>query len=133
MQVGQVRRLTRVFTLVAVAALAVSAMAVAGLASPLGKAASPKIVKVKDDFYKPDKVRVKKRGKVRWKWTDGLQEVHNVTLLKGPSGVKKSKFRSQTTSSPDYRFTKRFKKVGKYKFYCTIHPDVMRMKVVVHR
>ena len=29
--------------------------------------------------------------------------------------------------------TRKFKKVGKYRFYCTVHPDVMRMKVVVHR
>lgn len=131
MQVVPVRRLTGVLTLAA-AALAVSAMAAAGVASPLGKAGSPKIVKVKDDFYTPDSVRVKKLGKVRWDWTP-VFNTHNVTLLKGPSGVKKRDFRSQTTSSPDYSFTKKFKKVGKYRFYCTVHPDVMRTKVVVHR
>jgi plastocyanin len=124
-----VRRLLAALLAAALAAAALAGVVTAGSA---GKSTKPKIVKVKDDFYKPDSVRVKKRGKVRWKWTQVFNN-HDVTLLKGPKGVKKSKFRSQTTSSPDYRFTKRFKKVGKYKFYCTVHPDVMRMKVVVHR
>jgi len=112
------------------AALAVGGVAMAGTASSLAKATSTETVKVKDDFYSPDNVKVKKYDKVRWKWTQVFNN-HNVTLLKGPSGVKKSDFRSQTTSSPDYRFTKKFKKAGKYTFYCTVHPDVMRMKVVV--
>jgi plastocyanin len=113
-------------------AVALGTLAAAGSASPRPKAAKPKVVKVKDDFYTPDSVRVKKRGKVRWKWTPVFNN-HDVTLLKGPKGVKKSAFRSQTTSNPDYTFTKRFKKAGKYRFYCTVHPDVMRMKVVVRR
>jgi plastocyanin len=116
----------------ALATLAVGAVAAVGVASPLAKATKPKIVKVKDDFYTPDSVRVRKLGKVRWVWTPVFNN-HNVTLRKGPSGVKKSDFRSQTTSNPDYSFTRKFKKVGKYKFYCTVHPDVMRMIVRVHR
>jgi len=30
-----------------------------------------------------------------------------------------------------FKFTKKFKKPGKYNFYCTIHPDVMKMTVKV--
>jgi plastocyanin len=116
----------------AAALIAVAFGALATSASPSAKAAKPKVVKVKDDFYTPDRVRVRKGGNVRWKWTPVFNN-HDVTLLKGPDGVRKSDFRSQTTSSPDYRFTKRFKKAGKYRFYCTVHPDVMRMKVVVRR
>jgi plastocyanin len=115
-----------------VAALAVAAVATAGTASSLGKATSTKTVKVKDDFYTPDSVKVRKGSKVRWKWTQVFNN-HDVTLRKGPSGVKKSDFRSQTSSDPSYSFTKKFKKAGKYRFYCTVHPDVMRMKVVVRR
>jgi plastocyanin len=113
-------------------ALALGAVSAPGSTNSAAKATAPKVVKVKDDFYTPDRVRVKKGGKVRWKWTQ-VFNVHDVTLLRGPKGVKKSAFRSQTTSSLDYRFTKRFKKAGKYRFYCTVHPDVMRMKVVVRR
>jgi len=115
----------------ALVAVAFGALAAAGSAGQ-AKATKPKIVKVKDDFYTPDRVRIRKRGSVRWKWTQVFNN-HDVTLLKGPKGVKKSKFRSQTTASPDYRFTKRFRKAGKYRFYCTVHPDVMRMKVIVRR
>jgi plastocyanin len=131
-QVVAARRLIGTCVAVALTAIAVGALATAGAGSVRAKATSPKIVKVKDDFYSPDSVRVKKLGKVRWDWTHVFNN-HNVTLLKGPSGVKKNDFRSQTTSSPSYSFTKKFKKVGKYRFYCTVHPDVMRMKVVVHR
>jgi plastocyanin len=125
-------RLTGICVAAALAAVAIGAFASAGVGSVRAKATSPKIVKVKDDFYAPDSVRVKKLGKVRWDWTPVFNN-HNVTLRKGPSGVKKSDFRSQTTSSPAYSFTKKFKKAGKYKFYCTVHPDVMRMTVTVHR
>ena len=89
-------------------------------------------MKVKDDFYKPDNVKIKKNGKVTWKWGQVFNN-HNVTLKKGPKGVKKSKFRSQTTGAEGFKFTKKFKKPGKYNFYCTIHPDVMTMKVTVKR
>jgi plastocyanin len=114
-----------------VAALAVGVMAL-GAPGSLAKATKPKVVKVKDNFYTPDDVGVRKLGKVRWTWAASNFNVHNVTLLKGPRGVDKNRFRSQTAKS-DYTFTKRFKKVGKYQFYCTIHPDVMQMIVRVHR
>jgi plastocyanin len=126
-----VRRLTSA-TAAALIAVAFGALATAGSASPSAKATQPKIVKVKDDFYTPDSVRVRKRGKVTWKWTPVFNN-HDVTLLKGPDGVKKSNFRSQTTSNPDYEFTKRLRKTGRYRFYCTVHPDVMRMTVRVRR
>ena len=116
----------------ALIALAFGVLATAGSASLSAKATQPKIVKVKDDFYTPDSVRVRKGGKVRWKWTPVFNN-HDVTLLKGPDGVKKSDFRSQTTSNPDYEFAKRFRKTGRYGFYCTVHPDVMRMTVRVRR
>jgi len=111
--------------------MAVGVLAI-GAPGSLAKATTPKIVKVKDNFYSPDSVRVRKRGKVKWDWTPTFNQ-HNVTLKKGPSGVDKSKFRSQTTNDPSFFFIKRFKKVGRYNFYCTIHPDVMKMTVRVHR
>src|SRR3954447_521012 len=126
------RRSVRICLAAALAALAVGVVAAAGAPGSLARATKPKVVKVKDNFYSPDSVGVKKRGKVRWKWVASNFNVHNVTLLKGPKGVNKNDFRSQTANS-DYTFTKRFKKVGKYRFYCTIHPDVMRMTVRVHR
>jgi plastocyanin len=117
-----------------IAAAAVLALGVAAVGAPgtPAKATKPKIVKVKDNFYTPDTVGVRKRGKVKWDWTPTFNQ-HNVTLKKGPRGVRKRQFRSQTTNDPSFFFVKRFKKPGKYQFYCTIHPDAMRMTVTVHR
>jgi len=121
----------RIGVAASVAALAVAVMAV-GAPGSLAKATKPKVVKVLDDFYKPDSLGLRKRGRVKWDWGQDF-DVHNVTLKKAPRGVDKNKFRSQTTNDPSYSFTKRFTKVGKYQFYCTIHPDVMTMTVRVHR
>jgi plastocyanin len=127
-----VRSLIRIGVAVALTALAVGALAATGTASPLGKGKAPEKVKVKDDFYSPTSVKVKKNGKVTWSWgKNGTFDVHNVTLKKGPNGVKKSKFSSQTSAAPGFKFTKKFTKPGKYNFYCTIHPDVMKMTVKV--
>ncbi len=131
MQEVPVKALTRIGVVVALIALAVGALAATGIASPLAKGGKPEKVKVKDDFYKPDNVKVKKNGKVTWSWGQGTFDPHNVTLKKGPKGVKKSKFRSQTSAAAGFKFTKKFKKPGKYNFYCTIHPDVMKMTVKV--
>jgi plastocyanin len=115
----------------AAAALALGVVAVGAPGTP-AKTAKPKVVKVKDNFYAPDSVGVRKGGKVKWDWTPVFNN-HNVTLKKGPRGVRKRQFRSQTTADPSFFFVKRFKKTGKYQFFCTIHPDVMRMTVRVHR
>jgi plastocyanin len=121
--------MTRIGILVALVALAIGALTATGVANPFAKAKTEK-VKVLDNFYKPDNVKIKKNNKVTWKWGQDFNS-HNVTLKKGPSGVKKSKFTSQTSSSEGFKFTKKFKKPGKYQFYCTIHPDIMKMTVKV--
>ncbi len=133
MQEVPVRGLIRIGVVVALIALAVGALAATGVASPFAKATRPEKVKVKDNFFNPDSVKVKKGNKVRWKWSDNNFNTHNVTLKKGPRGVNKRKFTSQTSGVEGFKFTKRFKKRGKYNFYCTIHPDVMKMTVTVKR
>jgi plastocyanin len=125
-----VRGLIRVGIAVALIALAIGALAATGAASPLAKSTRPEKVKVEDDFYNPTTVKVKKNGKVKWKWGQVFNN-HNVTLKKAPRGVNKSKFRSQTTGAEGFTFIKKFKKPGKYNFFCTIHPDIMKMIVKV--
>ena len=125
-----VTALIRIGVAVALTTLALGALAAAGVASPSAKATKPEKVKVLDNFYNPDFVKIKKNRRVKWKWGQDFNN-HNVTLKKGPQGVKKSKFTSQTTAVEGFTFTKRFKKPGKYNFYCTIHPDVMKMTVKV--
>ncbi len=82
------RALTRIGILAALAALAVGVLAATGVANPLGKGSQPEKVKVLDDFYKPTNVKIKKNKKVKWKWGQDFNS-HNVTLKKGPKGVKK--------------------------------------------
>jgi plastocyanin len=115
--------------LAAAAAVTLVAVLAAGV---MARTTKPKVVQVKDDFYSPVKVKIKKGHKVKWQWGDDF-DTHNVTLKTAPTGVKKSKFRSQTTGSPTYHFTRKFTKPGKYHFYCTIHPFDMTMNVVVRR
>jgi plastocyanin len=128
------RFVTRIGIPVVLIALAVGALGATGMASSHAKGKTAK-VKVRDNFFGPTKVKVKKNKKVTWSWgSNGTSETHNVTLKKGPNGVKKSKFTSQDSSSPGFKFTKKFKKPGKYNFVCTIHAQVgMKMKVVVKK
>jgi Copper binding proteins, plastocyanin/azurin family len=128
-----------IVALLAVAIAAASVMALGGVGA--ARSTKPKVVYVCDDYYGAHKtcdgqqagtVKIPKRGKVKWQWTPVFNN-HNVKLTKAPRGVTKSQFRSQTSSSPDYSFTKRFKKPGRYHFICTIHPVQMQMDVRVRR
>jgi plastocyanin len=117
----------------AVAAAGASALALGGVGA--ARTAKPKLVEVGDDYYDPVRVRINRGRKVKWQWTATLQP-HNVRLDEGPSGVKKSKFRSQNMSSPSPpfpSFTRRFKKPGRYRFICTLHRFQMQMTVKVRR
>jgi plastocyanin len=89
----------------------------------LPSAAASRSVKIKDDFFSPTRLTVGKGTTVRWKWV-GVDE-HNVTLIKGPSGVRHT--HSATKSSGTY--AKTLRKAGTYKFECTVHG--FTMKVVV--
>ncbi len=92
----------------------------------------PKIVKVRDDYYTPTSVTAKPGKTVKWTWGNVNTDSHDVTLKKGPKGVKKSKFRS-IAGAIGITFRPKFEKTGTYNFYCTIHPDIMQMKVVIKK
>lgn len=116
------------------AALAVSIAAI-GAPGSLARATKPKVAKLCGYYFTPTTLKIRKGGKVKWKWANcGTPDNHDVALVKGPKGVNKSKFRSQIAAAPSsFTFTKRFKKVGKYKFVCTLHRTLMQMTVRVHR
>ena len=124
----------RGLALVVVAALAATVPALAGADG--GKQASPqaKVVDVRDDFYAPDLLRIRKGVRVRWDWGKdaSVSSNHDVFLLRGPSGVKKPRFRSEVASAP-YKFARTFRVPGIYKFLCTNHSAEMRMQVRVRR
>ena len=128
------RRPSRIWLAAAAAAISLCVMA-AGAPGSLAKATKPKVAKLCGYYFTPVTLKVRKGGKVRWKWANcGTPDNHDVVLKKGPKGVDKRKFRSQIAAAPSsYTFTKRFKKPGKYNFICSLHPTQMQMTVRVRR
>ena len=119
---------------VALVAIAATAVAVAP-ASQAGKSPKPKkgpTVKVVDDFFAPVDVTVKPNTQVTYKWDKTNLNSHNVIIQKGPKGINKKDFKS-ATGSIGVKFKPVFEKKGTYDFLCTIHPDVMKMKVSVKK
>jgi plastocyanin len=103
-------------------ALAIAAVAVAGLAAAPSLAAE-RGVDVKDDFFKPKSVTILKGTRVKWTWRG--EGRHNVVVAQGPS-----EFRSKIKREGTYGHT--FKKTGTWQMVCTVHSG-MNMKVVVKK
>jgi plastocyanin len=89
-----------------------------------------KNVQVKDNFYSPTKVVIKKGQQVNWIWSKENFNTHTVTLIKGPKGVSKKKF-SSFEASAGVHFKLTFTKAGTYHFECQLHPLEMNMTVTV--
>ena len=109
-----------------VAGVALLSAAPAQAATPKGKT-----IRLYDNYFVPDAVKVKRGATVTWKWP-GFEEagdVHDVKLKSGPKGVKK--FHSQAAAT-DFSFKRKLKVVGKYKIVCTLHEE-MRMTIRVRR
>lgn len=98
----------------------VLAVALAAAAVPAAQAAStpePLKVSIGDNFFKPKKKTIARKTKVTWTWKGEAD--HNVTLVKAPDGIKKSKYYSETQL--EGTFSRTLKAAGKYSFTCTIH------------
>jgi plastocyanin len=100
-------------------ALAITSLAVL---VPLAHAA-PVEVLVKDNFFKPNRVTIKKGKTVKWIWKG--TNVHNVRVKK-PNGdkAKVSAYKTEGT----FRYT--FRRTGTWKAICDVHEN-MTMKVIV--
>jgi plastocyanin len=134
-------------------AVALTLVVAAGIIVPAANAdrsesragGNPPPVKVLDDFFAPTTLNVSKNDKVKFKWDPSNTDSHNVTLQKGPKGVKKgcptkgkdafspliSKCNKSGTGAIGIKFAKKFDVKGTYQFVCTIHPDVMKLTVKV--
>lgn len=91
--------------------------------------APTKTVKIFDNYYEPAKLTVRKGTTVVWKWPAVTGDSHDVTLEKGPKGVKK--FQSEVAGSA-YTYKRKLKVPGRYDIICTLHEE-MTMKIVVRR
>jgi len=90
---------------------------------PRAQTSAVRTVTIKDIAFKPGKITVGRGTEVRWLFRDG-PTFHNVK-----SGAK-PRFRG----SRDMRkgaFSKRFRRAGRYRYMCTLHPLAMKGVVVV--
>ena len=114
-------------TALAAAACVAAGAVIVPVASGSGTRANKQVVKkvsVADNFFAPKKLTVTKGNAVNWVWSNQNYNTHNVTLVKGPKGVKKSKFTS-IDGARGVSFKKTFSTPGTYHFECTIHPDMV--------
>ena len=94
-------------------------------------ASEPKVVTKKvnvgDDFFKPTKLTINKKNAINFVWNKSNFDSHNVTLIKGPKGVKP--FASDIANS-GYTFKRKLTKAGTYQFDCSLHNEMtLRIKV----
>jgi plastocyanin len=124
------RRSITVAACVLVAAIAAPVASGAGSVSHQAKPAVKK-VQVGDNFFSPVKVAIAKGSSVNWVWSNTNFNTHNVTLIKGPKGIKKAKFTS-IDGARGLHFKRTFTTPGTYHFECTIHPS-MNITVTVKK
>jgi plastocyanin len=91
----------------------------------------PKTVRIYDNYFLKDRLKVKVGTTVIWRWPgfDESGDVHDVKLKSGPRGVKK--FHSEAAAT-DFSFRRKLKVRGKYKIVCTLHEE-MAMRIRVRR
>ena len=113
------------------AAVLVAGVALLVSAAPAQAAPKKKTVRIYDNYFLPDSLKVKRGTVVVWRWPgfDEAGDVHDVKLRSGPKGVKK--FHSEAAAT-DYSFRRRLKKPGRYRIVCTLHTE-MKMQIRVKR
>jgi len=126
MTFAQARRILVPAGLLAVLSLA-PAVAGAGAAKPRKPKPVKKTVRIFDNYYEPAKLTVPRRSVIVWKWPVTTGDAHDVTLDKGPKGVRT--FQSEVAAS-DYTFKRRLTKKGRYHIICTLHEE-MTMDITV--
>jgi plastocyanin len=78
---------------------------------------------VRDYYFSRPNVRVRRGAKLNWRFKSEA-DIHNVTLASGPRGFG-------SPNRKDGKFSYRFKKRGKYKIFCALHPVAMTETVTV--
>lgn len=108
-----------------------TAAAAAGGGEPRAEAAARKrkVVRVRDNFFSPARMRVRRGTLVVWGWPRRNVNRHNVVLRRAPRGVRR--FRSKSAVS-GYRFARRLRKPGRYRLICRFHAN-MEMGIRVLR
>ncbi|MGH2980226.1 MAG: cupredoxin domain-containing protein [Solirubrobacterales bacterium] len=82
-------------------------------------AAKTRSVRVDDDFFRPKRVTIRSGDRVRWVWRG--EGDHNVRFRKVPRRVSR---RPGSRTVDRGRFSRKFRKRGRYSYVCTIHEDL---------
>jgi plastocyanin len=117
--------LTALFVAALLAALAVTGAQVAAGADVRAAATKPRKVVLGDDFFKPKRIEIRKGRTVKWFWGEdgsGTYNPHTVT-------EKNGRWSSKEKSAGTYKH--KFGKKGTFRIYCGVHPEDMKMKVIV--
>jgi plastocyanin len=86
-------------------------------------------VRVLDNVFAPRRLRVPRGTTIVWKWGRRNSETHDVLLTRRPRGVRRF---GSPSAATDFRFRRKLRKPGAYRFVCTFH-EGMGMKVRVRR
>ena len=86
-----------------------------------GARAKTRTVIVGSNFYSPSRLTIRRGDRVRWVWRGGMDR-HDVNVRRGPE-----RFNSPTQTSGTY--TRRFRRPGTFRLYCTQHRMFMTLKV----
>jgi plastocyanin len=123
-----VQRSVVALTALAAVGAAILVPASAGAGAPASaKKPVKKSVGIFDNYYSPVKETIPVGSTITWKWPTDTGDSHDVTLKKGPKGVKK--FASEIAAS-EYTYKHKFTKPGTYDILCSLH-DEMTMTIVV--
>ncbi len=118
----------RIPALAALGAVALAALVPASAgAGAAAKRPVKKKVAVEDYFYAPARLTVPKGSTIIWRWPVVGGDSHDVTLGKGPKGVRK--FQSEVATS-EYVYRRKLTVPGKYHIVCTLHEE-MTMDITV--
>ena len=124
------RRVLTALALTGAAALA-AAPAHARRAAATTKKPPVKQIGVYDNYYLPAKLTVSRPTTFAWTWTDQVNDIHDVKLIKAPKGEKKFQSLEGTAG---YLYKRTLKTPGVYKFICTFHEaDSMVMTITIRK
>jgi plastocyanin len=124
----------RLIALLSVLALMGALLAAAAVSQGAGSSASPTVTIGKNGAYsfKPGHLRVKKDTRVRFVWAKANAAPHNVHIKRAPKGVRHITKGGRNGKQHGRPVGITFRKLGRYKLECTIHP-YMTVTVRVHR
>jgi plastocyanin len=91
-------------------------------------------VTVADSYYAPSKLTIRRGTLLRWIWSPRNHKFHDVHLLSGPRGLSaRGSYSTRKRFVRNAVFKKAFSTLGRYEFFCSVHPRKMRLSLTVSK